>query len=76
MTFCKNLNSFKISNFWGAMSRSSFRDGLRSRTLRKIVPRNLPRPIKILHLRFVLPKSWEEGELSRLSSHIGNKKLL
>ena len=42
---------------------------LRSRTLRKIVPRDLPRPIKLLDLRFELPKSWEEGELSRSGSH-------
>ena len=47
------------------MSRLSFRDGLRSRTLREIAPRDLPRPIKVLGLRFVLSNSWEEGEHSR-----------
>ena len=29
---------------------------LRSRTLRKIVPRDLPRPIKVLGLRFAISK--------------------
>ena len=46
--FVKKLNSFKISNFWGAMSRSSFRDGLRSGVLTTTVPRDLPWPIRML----------------------------
>ena len=49
---------------------------LRSRTLRKIVPRNLPRSIKVLDLRFVLSKSWEVGEHSRSGSHFVLKDVI